>query len=226
MAVASLILGILSLLTSIMPGFGIIAIVPAIISFVLGLVAVCKKNIQNKSKAMQITGVVLSSIAFAISIFWIFCIILIEIINTSFDNFDGNWDASIEQNRYIPIYNLNEDADLGDIAIKIESITLDDNENTIKSKEGYKYVSYKVHIKNISCYKFNLYEPLLYILCDDGDEYITDYNKVYSNTTLIKRIINPGEITTGIIAFEIPDNVDAEYIFFTLFDEVYKFKVN
>ncbi len=225
MAVASLILGILSIFISVIPVFGIISIVPAIMSFVFGLVAIFKKTEKNKSKAMQIAGVVLSSISIAIAIFWIFCIIFVSEIAAYFDDYDIDWDAQME--RYIPVYDLNEDADLGNVIVKLESVSLDyNNENVVKPQTGYKYVAYKVHIKNISNYNFNLYEPLITMLCDDGNVYGSDYNKVYSNTNLISVTIKPGEITTGIIAFEIPINTEEEEIIFPINENTYKFEVN
>ena len=96
----------------------------------------------------------------------------------------------------------------------------------VKPQTGYKYVAYKVHIKNISNYNFNLYEPLITMLCDDGNVYGSDYNKVYSNTNLISVTIKPGEITTGIIAFEIPINTEEEEIIFPINENTYKFEVN
>ena len=100
---------------------------------------------------MQIAGVVLSSISIAIAIFWIFCIIFVSEIAAYFDDYDLDWDIQAE--RYIPIYKLNEDADLGNVVLKLESITLDyNNENVVKPQTGYKYVAYKVHIKNILCH--------------------------------------------------------------------------
>lgn len=225
MAVASLILGILSIFISVIPVFGIISIVPAIMSFVFGLVAILKKTEKNKSKAMQIAGVVLSSISIAIAIFWIFCIIFVSEIAAYFDDYDMDWDTQME--RYIPVYDLNEDADLGNVIVKLESVSLDyNNENVVKPQTGYKYVAYKVHIKNISNYNFNLYEPLITMFCDDGNVYGSDYNKVYSNTNLISVTIKPGEITTGIIAFEIPINTEEEEIIFPINENTYKFEVN
>lgn len=225
MAVTSLILGIFAFLISILPGLGVISIIPALISFVFGLVAICRKNNQNKSKAMQIVGVVLSSLSFAISLFWICCILLVIAINDSFDKYDGNWDVPIEVNQYS--YRLNEDIDFGNIALKIENLNLDYNDDkVIKPKEGYKYVAYSIHVKNKSYHNISLLKPSVILYCNDGHEYGTDYNKVYSNTTLLENVILPDEITTGIIAFEIPENVKEEEITFSLYENIYKFKVN
>ncbi|MDD3303999.1 MAG: DUF4190 domain-containing protein [Clostridia bacterium] len=226
MAIASLILGIFSFFIAIIPAVGAIALIPAIISFVFGIVALSKKVIQNNSKGIQIAGVIVSSISMAIAIVWlgviVFCI-------GEFDYLEKHSSYVIEdeyeRDNFIPKYQLGEDANLEDLVVKIEKNNLDsNNENVVKAKEGYRYVSFKVHIKNISYHDAYLYGLSIRLIDNKGNPYETDYNRIYSNTTLIQHEIEPGKVTTGTIAFEIPNNVLEDTILFTL-DETYQFKI-
>lgn len=72
MGVASLILGILSLIVAFIPCCGAVAILPAIIALILGIVEVVKKSKAGQPKGMGIAGIVLSAIAAVIIIVWFF----------------------------------------------------------------------------------------------------------------------------------------------------------
>lgn len=72
MGVASLVLGILSLIVSFIPCCGTLAIIPAIIALILGIVEVVKKSKEQQPKGMGIAGIVLSAIAMVVIIAWFF----------------------------------------------------------------------------------------------------------------------------------------------------------
>lgn len=75
MAVASLVLGIVSAILALIPFCGMIAIVPAIIGFILGIVDLVKKSKEEDSKkGMSIAGIVLSAIAIIFIIYYVFVI--------------------------------------------------------------------------------------------------------------------------------------------------------
>lgn len=73
MYVASLVLGIISLLLCLIPGIGTIL---SIVAFIISIVSVCKKTEEKSGKGMGIAGLVLSSISIIVSIFLIIGIIL------------------------------------------------------------------------------------------------------------------------------------------------------
>lgn len=74
MAIASLILGVLSFILSLMPVIGIVSIIPIIISIILGIVSLVKvsKNPDKSqsSKGTSITGIVLSSVGLVVMVAW------------------------------------------------------------------------------------------------------------------------------------------------------------
>ncbi len=63
MGVASLVLGIISIIIGIIPFCGIIALIPAIIGFILGIVDTVVKSKKNLPKGVSIAGLILSILA-------------------------------------------------------------------------------------------------------------------------------------------------------------------
>ncbi len=67
MGVASLILGILALVASFVPCVGLIAIVPAGIGIILGIIDAISKSKKQESKGMPVTGIILSIISLIVA---------------------------------------------------------------------------------------------------------------------------------------------------------------
>ena len=74
MGVAALVLGIISIIIGFIPFCGAIALLPAIVGLVLGIIDTVKKSKKGEPKGMSIAGLVLSAVAIAIIIFWVFVI--------------------------------------------------------------------------------------------------------------------------------------------------------
>ena len=74
MGVASLVLGIISLIIGFIPFCGMIAFVPAIIGLILGIVEIVKKSKEKAPKGMGIAGTILSAISIVVMIFWFFVV--------------------------------------------------------------------------------------------------------------------------------------------------------
>ncbi len=74
MGVASLVLGILSLIIGFVPFCGAIALLPAIIGLILGIVDVVLKSKKGEPKGMGIAGIVLSAISIVVIVFWVFVV--------------------------------------------------------------------------------------------------------------------------------------------------------
>ncbi len=72
MGIAALILGIISLIIGFIPLCGSIALVPAIIGLILGIVDTVLKKKKDEKIAVSVTGLVLSAIAIVVIIFWVF----------------------------------------------------------------------------------------------------------------------------------------------------------
>lgn len=72
MGIVALVLGIVSIIIAFVPFCGIIAFLPALVGLILGIVDLVIKNKQNQNKGKSIAGVILSSIAIVIMVFWFF----------------------------------------------------------------------------------------------------------------------------------------------------------
>lgn len=70
MAVASLVLGIISLIIGFIPFCGMIAFVPAIIALILGIVAIVQNKKKGEGIGMAVAGTILSALAVIIMFFW------------------------------------------------------------------------------------------------------------------------------------------------------------
>ena len=68
MGIASLILGIVSAILGFIPFCNIIALLPALIGLILGIVDAVKKGKSGEPKGMAIAGIILNIIAFVIII--------------------------------------------------------------------------------------------------------------------------------------------------------------
>ncbi len=74
MGVASLILGILSIIIGIIPFCGYFAFVPALVGIGLGIGEIVIKSKKGQSKGMGVAGTILSAIAVVFIVFWTFVI--------------------------------------------------------------------------------------------------------------------------------------------------------
>ena len=72
MGVAALVLGIISIIIGFIPLCGSIALLPAIIGLILGIVDVVLKSKKGEPKGVSIAGLILSAIAIAFIVFWVF----------------------------------------------------------------------------------------------------------------------------------------------------------
>lgn len=70
MGVASLVLGIVSVVFSFVPFCGIIALIPAIVGLILGIIEVVNKSKSQEPKGMAIAGLSCSAVAIVFIIYW------------------------------------------------------------------------------------------------------------------------------------------------------------
>lgn len=87
MGVASLILGIVSLIIGFVPLCGSIALLPAIVGVILGIIDIIKKNKTKEKKGQSIAGLIMSVISIIVIVFWVFVASGIEVdTNSNFTN--------------------------------------------------------------------------------------------------------------------------------------------
>ena len=70
MGVAALVLGIVSIILAFVPCCGILALLPALIGLILGIVEVVKKSKAQQPKGKGVAGIILSVLAIIIAIVW------------------------------------------------------------------------------------------------------------------------------------------------------------
>lgn len=75
MGVASLVLGIVSVVLGFIPLCGIIALVPAIIGLILGIIDWVKKKKAGEPKGKSIAGTICSGVAIGFILFYYFAVI-------------------------------------------------------------------------------------------------------------------------------------------------------
>lgn len=204
MAIAALVLGIISFLLSIVPFFGIIAIIPAIIGAILGIVAIAKKS--DHSKAMQITGLVLSILAGFITIFWMLFLIYISDIPKHTISTQTETNDIIQRKE--KTYEIGDDVRFNDMILKVDKVEKTQGTEEIKAKEGYEFITVTISIKNISSYPFEV-SPLDFRVKDEkSNNYDSDYIKIKSITSFKTTELGVGETMTGVVAFEVPKTVN------------------
>ncbi|MBP3256256.1 MAG: hypothetical protein J6M60_07230 [Clostridia bacterium] len=72
MGIASLVLGIISMITGFVPFCGSIAFLPALIGLILGIIDIVKKSKSNEKKGLAIAGTVMCAVAILVIFFWVF----------------------------------------------------------------------------------------------------------------------------------------------------------
>ena len=126
--IASLVIGILALLFSIIPCVGTSAILIGIVAVVFGVVSLTKASNYDAPKGMSITGISLGGLAVIIAIFWLVLIVGIKNSNITdkFEDFESliEWAESFE----------NIDVDIENELEELES--LDNLEKTLDEMEG------------------------------------------------------------------------------------------
>jgi len=71
MDIASLVLGIVSLILGFIPFCGSIAFIPAVVGLILGIVSLVQKSKTQSPKGMAIAGIILNALAILIILFWL-----------------------------------------------------------------------------------------------------------------------------------------------------------
>ena len=203
MAIASFILGLISLIASIVPFLGIFAIIPIILSIIFGIINLVSKSFRTRSggKGFSIAGIVLSSIAIIITVYWIFFIFVMgnyainqkitnENIYDDFNQYESNNDEQIKK----------------DVKITVENVEISPLINEIAPSSGNIFLICDVTIENKSNVSLD-YSRHDFKLKDKNGNTRFVSSKIYD----IEDMLGTGTIAidgtvTGNVYFEVPSS--------------------
>lgn len=226
MGIASLVLGIISLIMSLIPGLGVFFCVTAVIGIILGIISLCKKLDKGKS----IAGIITSSLAIIITVLYIVGMVvilggengLIEQIKREQGNF-----TSLEITKpEIRQCKVGETFNNEKIAIRFVAANenFKDYSEYAKVKTGYQIVRAEFEFENVGTTN-------QYISSYDFDCYADGYNcdSFWSvEDSSFSTTLSSGKKAKGVVYFEIPENsknITLEYNVDTWNDETVEFIV-
>lgn len=226
MGIASLVLGIISLIMSLIPGLGVFFCVTAVIGIILGIISLCKKLDKGKS----IAGIITSSLAIIIAVLYIVGMVvilggengLIEQIKREQGNF-----TSLEITKpEIRQCKVGETFNNEKIAIRFVAANenFKDYSEYAKVKTGYQIVRAEFEFENVGTTN-------QYISSYDFDCYADGYNcdSFWSvEDSSFSTTLSSGKKAKGVVYFEIPENsknITLEYNVDTWNDETVEFIV-
>ena len=210
MGVASLVLGIVALVVGFIPCCGMLAVIPAVIGFILGIIDVVKKGKTGSSKGMGIAGIVLSVIAILVIIVWVLIIGTGSTVaddgsvTTSSSVTNNTSSSSTTQSEEKKEYNVGET--YTDNNLKISYISSNSNytgyNKYAEPASGNKIIRAEIAFENISNSDISL---------DNIDCYADDlkcesyyYSEDYKSPSL--ETISSGKKFTSVVYFEVPKN--------------------
>ena len=136
MAVASLVLGIISIIVAWIPFCNYIVAIPALVGLILGIVALVKANKEGGKKGLSIAGIVTSVLAIAFIIYYTFIIAgaAVELGEEFVNEFENQLQEEIENGNIIinedGEYELSEDA-MNSLLENIEDETEENFDNNV-----------------------------------------------------------------------------------------------
>lgn len=240
MEIASLILGIISLILSFIPFVGIIAYLPAIIGIILGIVALATMKKRGKTKkAMPIVGIVMSGISMilAIVIFFVWTFIGVEYFsdmstkklkynsiynsilnnynNSAYDDYDDeDYDEDIkDQLDDMKEYKIGQKIKLQDFELKINNVEKFGGNSNLKPFSGYELILVDISAKNISDDEqyIGTYD---FQISDGNNFYSPRYDSSKKDATFQSKYLDSNESIRGTLCFEKKISSDDYYIVF------------
>ncbi len=208
MELAALILGIVGLLLSFIPGCGIVlGGIPAFVGLILGIIALVKKLPKKK---FAIIGIVLDVVAVVVMI--VSTVVVLVVLPAM-----GNAKISNEANKFFKDYNAQRTYDVGETYygedLNIKLVSCDKNFTGYSSAyipSGYKVIKLEFNFKNkgdtsqyIASYKLN---------CIADDVTCSKFYSVADSS--FSTSLSKGESKTVTAYFEVPryaDEIEVEY---------------
>lgn len=235
MGIAALVLGIVSCTLGLIPFCGLIALLPAIVGIILGIVDLVKNTKEGKKKGISIAGVVLSAYAVIFIIFWVVVIGIIgattdDIIDNKITNYPSEniIDNSIDYEKEDETEEFSVGQIFEDDYMKVTYTSLIDNFTDYSKyatiNDGCKIICATFEFENISStnqlassYSFSCYADGY-----DCDNFYSVDNSTFSSS------LSTGKKAKGSVYFQVPvdaDEVVIEYQSNILSDKTVKFIV-
>lgn len=229
MGIASLVLGIISIIIGFVPLCGAIAFLPALIGLILGIIEIVKKSKSNEKKGMAIAGIVMCAVAILVIFFWVFIaaagsgtsntntVTFNSSVSsddksiTSSDTTTTNTNEPTSTDKRISVGNKYEGNDLS-----ITYLSLDDNftdySRYASVKSGYKVIKAEFELENlrssdqvVSSFDFDCF----------ADGYDCD-NFYYADDSSFSATLSKGKKIKGSVYFEVPEDADEITIEYSL----------
>lgn len=238
MEIASLILGIVSLILSLIPFLGIICYLPAIIGIVLGIVALATMKSRGKTKkGKPIAGIIMSGISMVLSIIMIFVWSVIgvglftnstiknNIFNTTYNSIYNSTYNSIYNSTYDDDYNYDDELsnmteyEIGDeiksdyCTVVIDKIEKFAGSTNLKADSGKELIMVTVTVTNTNTDDTETYVSKYDFEINDGNEYdFPEYDSTHKDATFESKYLDVGESMTGTLCFQKEKNNNNYYI--------------
>ena len=218
MGIASMIVGIISLLLGFIPICGAIALIPAIVGLILGIVDTVLKTKKGEKKGMSIAGIITCSIAIIIILFWIF--ILSDTANTissqttdstllNFVAEQANVDNKTKEAittaaKAKEYYSIGEEGRLNGASITVTNIEKSQGAKYTEPKAGKEFIIVYLTIENKGTTNLN-YNPYDFKM-QNSQGYQEDYTykTLDEDTELHYGTLIPGGKISGSVSFEQP----------------------
>lgn len=130
MAIASLVLGIISILIAIIPLCSVFCFVPAIVGIILGIVALCKKpaeavegeEVKPQGKGLAIAGTICNGLAIVIFVGWtMITAMLVKEVGNEITKVAENYDEEAMQDYLDQLEALDESGALDGLEDELEN---------------------------------------------------------------------------------------------------------
>lgn len=220
MGIAALILGIVSLIMALVPLCGVIAIVPAFVGIVLGIVDLVSK-VRKNSRVPAIVGIVLSFIAFVVIVFWVVFFVILgaegrygkhttnEINSIVQEIIDEN------QREEEKTFYINEEAQVKDMSITVTKVEKTKGNDSVKPQEGHEFVVVNVTMTNKG--ESNCYYNADHFTMQNSQGQIKEIEDVKLDriTDIGNGYLVPGGSVSGSIIFEQPIDDNSLVLLYT-----------
>ena len=224
MGIASLVLGIVSIIIGFVPLCGAIAFLPAVIGLILGIIDMVKKSKSNEKKGQAIAGIVMCAIAILVIFFWVFIAAAggATSSNNTISSTKESTSSIISNNSQTTSnstslkskYSVGENYKGNNLSITY--ISVDDDfrgySRYATIKDGYKVIKAEFEFENlgssdqyVSSFEFNCF----------ADGY--DCEKFYSvDDSSFGATLSKGKKAKGAVYYEVPEDANSIIVEYTL----------
>ncbi|MDO4282747.1 MAG: DUF4190 domain-containing protein [Clostridia bacterium] len=239
MEIASLILGIVSIILSFIPFVGILCYLPAIVGIILGIVALATMKSRGKNKkGMPITGIILSGVSMILAIVMLIVWTVVgigsyeknmtnnSIYNSIYNNIYNSVENKISNsiiNDYdydhddddelagIREYRVGQEIQLDYYKVVIDKIEDFSGNSNLKAGTGKELVMVTVTVTNTD--DSSTYVSKYDFEINDGVNYSDpEYDSTHKYATFESKSLGVGESMTGTLCFQKEKNNDHYYI--------------